>query len=157
MNIAQLQQLLDVHGTEPSAWPAALRRAAEDLINSDAAASRAYQHARRLEGLILRHLASGLDVPAQDASAKRVMQALTAPLPRQKQAWHWWPAELATVDFAPAWPRVAALASVAIVGFALGLAGLEPGIAGRVARGTPPDADLSAIVFDPEPATGLRP
>lgn len=158
MNLAQLQQLLDVHGTDASAWPADVRRKAEDFINSDATAAQAYGRTRRLDELMGRVAASDLPHDAAlQPSADRVLRALPAQLPPQKRAWRWWPAELARFDFEPAWTRVAALASVAVVGFALGFAGLDSVIAGGVTRATQADTDLSAIVFDPEPATGLRP
>jgi hypothetical protein len=154
MNIAQLQQFLDVHGTEPSAWPAHLRGEAEDFINSDAAASRAYAAVRRLDELMRRLSASEhRDDAALRASGERVLRSLPGRLPRQKRAWRWWPAELARFDFAPAWPRVAALASIAIVGFAIGLVGLD----GPSSARAPADSDVGASVFEIEPPTGLRP
>ena len=166
MNIVQLQQLLDLHGPEPSAWPQAwapdLRSAAEHLIATDPAAAAAQARARRLEALIARDIApaSQADDATTLAAASRILTALAArPLPPQHRAWRWWPAELVSFDFAPAWPRIAALASVGVLGFALGLvalgAGFGPGLsASRMANA---DTDLSAIVFEPEPVTGLRP
>ncbi len=163
MNIVQLQHLLDTRGADPSGWPAVVRSAAEHLIATDPAAAEAGARARRLEGLMARHLepaAQDHAGPAADAAASRVLAALSArPLPRQHRAWRWWPVELAAFDFAPAWPRVAALASVCVLGFALGLVGLGGSFGGGLAA-TPAanaDLDLSAIVFDPEPAIGLRP
>lgn len=158
MNLAHLQDLLDTHGPDPSDWPADVRTAAEHLIAADPAAADACAQARRLEDLVSRHMASAA---ANDpAAASRVAATLAArPLPRQHRAWRWWPAELAAFDLAPAWPRVAALASVCVLGFALGLVGLG----GRFARGLAAmpaanaDLDLSGIVFDPDPAIGLRP
>ena len=163
MNIVQLQHFLDVHGADPSDWPPDVRSAAERLVATDATAADACAQARRLDGLVARHLepaAQGHIDPAADVSASRVLAALAArPLPRQHRAWRWWPAELAAFDFAPAWPRVAALASVCVLGFALGLVGLGGSFAGGsgAAQVANADLDLSAIVFDPEPAVGLRP
>lgn len=162
MNIVQLQHLLDLHGPEPSAWPPDLRFAAERLIAADPAAAEARERARQLEALIARQMAPTphADEQASLASASRVMAALTArPLPAQHRAWRWWPAELAAFDFAPAWPRIAVLASVGILGFALGLAALDAGFGTglSVTRTASADTDLSAIVFEPESVTGLRP
>jgi hypothetical protein len=60
----------------------------------------------------------------QDA-ANRVLKRLTAPLPRQKMAWWRLPAVLLDWEFAPAWPRVAALVTCAILGFTIGMIGLD--------------------------------
>lgn len=162
MNIEQLQHLFDTHGPEPSAWPSHVRSTAERLIAADPAAAAAQVRARLLDAMIARHLegAPRAADAATDASASRVMAALVAhPLPPQHRAWRWWPAELAAFDFAPAWPRVAALASIAVLGFALGLVGLGGhfGVGQSFTPAANADADLSAIVFDPESATGLRP
>lgn len=162
MNIGQLQHLLDTHGPEPSAWPPDLRTAAERLIATDPAAADARERALRLEALIAREMAPAprTDDGAALASESRVLAALAArPLPPQHRTWRWWPAELASFDLAPAWPRIAALASVAVLGFALGLAALDTGFgSGRaLTRTANADTDLSAIVFEPEPVTGLRP
>jgi hypothetical protein len=164
MNIVQLQHLLDLHGPDPATWPEApsLRADAERLIAADPAAADARERALRLEALIARQMAAApqVDDPATQASASRVMAALAArPLPPQHRAWRWWPAELAAFDFAPAWPRIAVLASVGILGFAIGLAALDTGFGAglSVTRTANADTDLSAIVFEPEPVTGLRP
>jgi hypothetical protein len=92
-----------------------------------------------------------------EAAAARVLARLSN-LPRQKMLLWRWPAELLNWDFAPAWPRMAALAGCAAIGFAIGIAGIDrrfdqfdEGFA--VAR----SADLGAIVFEPETLTGARP
>ena len=58
-------------------------------------------------------------------------------------------------QFAPAWPRMAALACCAVLGFAIGITGLDRQIDGQAV--TASSADLSATVFEPEPFTGVRP
>lgn len=161
MNIAQFQTLLDAHGPAPSAWPPDLQSVAARLIATDPAAAAACERARQLEAVIARHMAPApqADAAAQ-ASASRVLSGLAArPLPPQHRAWRWWPAELASFDFAPAWPRIAALASVGVLGFALGYAALDTGFGAgfSLTRAANADADLSTIVFEPEPVTGLRP
>lgn len=61
-----------------------------------------------------------------DAAVARVLSRLkAAPLPPQKRAWWRLPAELLDWQFAPAWPRMAALAGCAVLGFTIGLAGLD--------------------------------
>ena len=67
--------------------------------------------------------------------------------------------ELAAFDFAPAWPRIAALASIGVLGFALGYAALDTGFGAGLSftRTVNADTDLSALVFEQEPVTGLRP
>lgn len=63
------------------------------------------------------------DDGAGDETADRILGRLAArPLPPQQRSKlaGWWPSALLTNDFAPAWPRLAALAAVAALGFALG-------------------------------------
>lgn len=105
--------------------------------------------------LLTRHLRR--EERGAEASVARVLAALAAkPLPRQHgRPGNRWPNILLDWDFTPAWPRVAALAGCAALGFAIGLAGLDA----RFDAGarTVAAADLSALVFEPEPLTGLRP
>ena len=122
MTIVQLRRLLEIHGADLSAWPADVGTAARQLVAIDPAAAAAQAEAARLDALIGRAFAvSPSEAAAVEASAGRVMAVLNArALPRQNRAWRWWPAELAAFDFAPAWPRIAALAGVAVLGFAVG-------------------------------------
>ncbi|HEY4981170.1 MAG TPA: hypothetical protein VII24_04320 [Pseudolabrys sp.] len=95
---------------------------------------------------------------ADDAAVERALKRLSGPLPRQKITLWRLPAVLLDWQFAPAWPRVAALACCAALGFVIGIAGLDRGF------GTPgapfalaSRADLGSIVFEPEALTGARP
>lgn len=96
--------------------------------------------------------------PADPAAVNRVLARLAPPLPRQKIALWRLPAVLLDWQFAPAWPRVAALAACAVLGFYVGIAGLDrrldqlDGHVASISR-----ADLGAIVFEPESLTGARP
>ena len=96
--------------------------------------------------------------PADEAAVERVLERLSGPLPRQKLPLWRLPAVLLDWQFAPAWPRVAALACCAALGFFIGIAGLDrqfdgPGAPFAVAsRG-----DIGSIVFEPEALTGARP
>ena len=96
---------------------------------------------------------------AEDAAAARVLAALAKPLPRQKfRLWTGLPGVLLDWQFAPSWPRMAALAGCAALGFALGITAIDGRLGGAgapfaVAAAT----DFSAAVFEPEPLTGLRP
>ncbi len=59
-----------------------------------------------------------------DAAVERVLARLEAqPLPVQKRGLlsNWWPSALTDLTFAPAWPRIAALACGAGLGIAVGL------------------------------------
>jgi hypothetical protein len=96
--------------------------------------------------------------PTDEEAVARVLKRLSAPLPRQKMPLWRLPGVLLDWQFAPAWPRVAALACCAALGFAIGIAGLDrhfdgPGAPFAVAS----RADLGSIVFEPEPLTGARP
>jgi hypothetical protein len=96
--------------------------------------------------------------PADEAAAERVLKRLGGPLPRQKMPLWRWPAVLLDWQFAPAWPRVAALACCAALGFMIGIAGLDRRLDGPNARFAIANrADLGSIVFEPEPLTGARP
>jgi hypothetical protein len=110
----------------------------------------------RLDDTLSRHFARQ---PADDAAAAaRVMTALAQPLPRQKIGiWKRLPAILLDWQFAPAWPRVAALAACAALGFFIGLAGFDARIDDANAQNTVTTSDLSAGFFEPEPLTGLQP
>jgi len=98
--------------------------------------------------------------PADQAAVNRVLARLAPPLPlpRQKIALWRMPAVLLDWQFAPAWPRVAALAACAVLGFYVGIAGLDrrlDQLDGRFAISS--RADLGSIVFEPESLTGARP
>ena len=59
-----------------------------------------------------------------EAAAARVLMRF-ARLPRQKLSFRRLPDVLLDWQFAPAWPRMAALAGCAAIGFAIGLAGVD--------------------------------
>jgi len=115
----------------------------------------------RIDELIARRLQA--DREAGERSAARALSALAAkPLPRQRQSWsRHWPSALLNNDFAPAWPRLAALACVALLGCTVGFFG--PGTRAfqrtgwTVAVAQNSDADVSGLVFEPEPLTGAKP
>ncbi|MEJ0074266.1 MAG: hypothetical protein WDO17_02260 [Alphaproteobacteria bacterium] len=91
----------------------------------------------------------------EDLAAKRLLGRLQS-LPPQKRAFAWWPAALADVNFAPAWPRLAALAAAAVLGISIGLSNIGTRIAAdldlvRVANAD----DASTNAFDSD--AGLRP
>jgi hypothetical protein len=89
---------------------------------------------------------------ADDAGVARVMAKLSGPLPAQKRATPW-PQLLLDWQFAPAWPRVAALACCAAVGFIVGTASVDR-LSSHFASNS---NDLTIVAFEPEPLTGLRP
>jgi hypothetical protein len=96
--------------------------------------------------------------PADDAAVARVLERLGRPLPRQQKPLWRLPGILLDWQFAPAWPRVAALACCAALGFIVGIAGLDRRIDGPVAPfAVASRGDLGSIVFEPEPLTGARP
>jgi len=156
MTLARFQHLLDVHGADLARWPQPLRTAAERLLATDRAATAALVQARALDALIAR------DEPA-DADATRVLRALAArPLPAQRRLFLWrqWPSELLTLDFAPAWPRLAALAGVAALGFIIGLVDLGPmtvGANGEDSVSIVAENDIGAVVFAPDPLPEAHP
>jgi len=149
----ELQTLLDSHGADPAQWPAALRVAALGLIANDPQARADHEAARELDAALARFAQPDT---ADETAAARVLTRLAGPLPRQDRAfWRRWPAVLLDWQFAPAWPRLAALACCAVVGFGIGLAGLDRPFdrAGLTAS----NPDIASIVFEPEAITGARP
>ena len=96
--------------------------------------------------------------PADDAAVERVLKRLSGPLPRQKMPLWRLPNVLLDWQFAPAWPRVAALACCAALGFVIGISGLDRHIDPTDAAFTVASrADIGSIVFEPEALTGARP
>ncbi|MGH6664222.1 MAG: hypothetical protein ACREB2_04890 [Pseudolabrys sp.] len=108
-----------------------------------------------LDATLKRH---GKMPPSDHAAVERVLQRLNGPLPQQKMPWWQLPNVLLDWQFAPAWPRVAALAGFAALGFVIGITGLdrrvEPADAGFTVASS---SDLGSIVFEPEALTGARP
>jgi anti-sigma factor RsiW len=158
MTLARFQHLLDVHGADLARWPQAQRAAAERLLADDPAAATALAHARELDALITREA-----LPA-DATAARIMHMIeTRRLPPQRRRFLWrrWPTELLDIDFVPAWPRLAALAGVAALGFFIGLSDLTGPIAtgpnGDEGAAVVADVDIGAIMFTPDPLPEARP
>ena len=108
-----------------------------------------------LEAALKRHTQAP---PADDAAVERVLKRLSGPLPRQKMPLWRLPGVLLDWQFAPAWPRMAALACCAALGFVIGISGLDRHIDPTDAAFTVASrADIGSIVFEPEPLTGARP
>jgi len=91
-----------------------------------------------------------------DDAVNRVLKRLAGPLPRQKQSVWRLPTVLLDWQFAPAWPRMAALAGCLAVGFAIGLSGFDRGMQSGTSRGAG-NIDIGGLVFEPETVTGGRP
>ncbi len=107
----------------------------------------------RIDDMLSRHFARDT---GDTLSAARVMTRLAKPLPRQKTGiFGALPGVLLDWQFAPAWPRVVALAACAALGFFIGLAGMDGHIDDASAQLSGGSA-LSAV-FEPEPLTGARP
>jgi hypothetical protein len=103
----------------------------------------------RIEEILSRHF---VREAIDEAGAARVMAKL-ANLPPQKRPTRW-PQIMLDWQFAPAWPRLAALAGCACLGFVVGITSLDQfGGPFAVSAGN----DLASIVFQPEVLTGLRP
>ena len=93
---------------------------------------------------------------ADDAAAARVLKRLAGPLPRQKFSFRRLPSVLLDWQFAPAWPRMAALACCAVMGFMVGLAGLDRVYDQLDGPAMTASRDFGSI-FESEPFTGARP
>src|SRR3954454_12741808 len=93
---------------------------------------------------------------ADEAAAHRILARLET-LPPQKRAFAWWPSALMDWNFAPAWPRFAALAGAAVLGISIGLSNFGTRIAVDLDLVRVASADDAANVFDADSVTGLRP
>jgi hypothetical protein len=156
MTITRFRHLLDVHGADLARWPQPQRAAAERLLALDAAAVSALAQASALDALIARETAP----PADASGVLRTLAARPLPPQRRRFLWRQWPSELLTLDFVPAWPRVAAFAGVAALGFVIGLVDLGPMTVGT--NGEDPvsivaDNDIGAVVFAPDPLPEAHP
>lgn len=113
-----------------------------------------------LDDLLVNHFAEG-ETGENGEPTRRVIDALAArPLPPQrKPRWARLPTALLDWNFAPAWPRIGVLATAALIGFVIGLVGLDGQVdEGAAASATAaPQDDLGAILFDAAPITGWRP
>jgi hypothetical protein len=164
MSLTQFVELLDTHGADPAHWPQRRRDAAQELLAANADARAALATAANLDAVLARccerpHVGDA----SEELAIARVMARLPAPLPRQPQGLlrKLLPAALLEFDFAPAWPRFAALAGVAFLGFAVGLSDGGLALTEKSASaiiGTPAtsDADLSLMLFEPDPLSALR-
>lgn len=112
----------------------------------------------RLESLLTSALRRPAQTaPADETAAARVLARLVS-LPRQRMPLWRWPSVLLDWEFAPAWPRLAALAGCLALGFVIGLAGVDRRLDRLdVSAAAASGADLGLIVFGPEPLTGARP
>ena len=92
-----------------------------------------------------------------DPAVARVLKRLSGPLPRQKQPVWRLPAILLNWEFAPAWPRMAALACCAALGFVIGIAGLDRPFDRLETTYGIGNHDIGSIVSEPDSLTGERP
>jgi hypothetical protein len=123
MNTEQFQDLLDRHGADFDRWPYGERTQAEQLIADSAKARAILKQAQRFDATLSQLIARQ---DADDAAVMRVVARLNArPLPRQKVSLWRLPAMLLNVQFTPAWPRVTALCACAVIGFFVGISGID--------------------------------
>ncbi|MFG1184478.1 hypothetical protein [Xanthobacter aminoxidans] len=150
MTREEFEHLLIRHGTDIALWPPASRIAAEALLATDVAARSLLADEialeRRLAGAA--RLASEADM----RPARRVTLALAnAPLPRQSRRHPvlWLPDWLIALDLRPAWPSIATLAGMALLGFMVGSSDTLVSIGPAARAGA--TTDVSAVVFEPGP------
>jgi hypothetical protein len=105
---------------------------------------------KEFEQLLKTTLTPRADAARDDqAAANRVLKRMAGPLPRQQMAWWRLPAVLLDWEFAPSWPRVAALATCAALGFAIGMIGLDRQVdTADAALAFVSRADFGGVVFD---------
>jgi hypothetical protein len=95
--------------------------------------------------------------PPVDAAAVDRVLARLARLPGQKRPLWRLPGVLLDWQFSLAWPRVAALAGCAMLGFVIGISGLDRHFDQSGAPFVVANDDLGSIIFEPEPLTGAQP
>jgi hypothetical protein len=110
----------------------------------------------QLQKLLEATLKRDAQAPQNAEAVERVLKRLGGPLPRQKQPFWRLPAVLLDWQFAPAWPRVAALAGCAAIGFVVGIAGLDRPYDQLDIPIMAASRDFGSI-FEAEPFTGGRP
>jgi hypothetical protein len=109
-----------------------------------------------LDEVIARHLHR--DDAADELAAARVLKSLDGPLPRQRHSlFDRLPSLLLTRDFAPAWPRLAALGCVALFGCMVGFVTPNLSVRKSSAMVRIAEVDGGSLVFDSDPITGVRP
>ena len=91
------------------------------------------------------------------AGACNAFLALLEALPPQKRAFAWWPSALMDWNFAPAWPRLAALAGAAVLGISIGLSNVGTRIAADLDLVRVASADDATMCSMSDSVTGLRP
>jgi hypothetical protein len=79
----------------------------------------------RLDTILTETLRRDAATPRENETAAARVLARLSSLPRQQAIFWRWPGILLDWQFAPAWPRMAALASCAVLGFAIGIAGFD--------------------------------
>ena len=95
--------------------------------------------------------------PKADGVA-RIVRRFESKLPPQKRPSAWWPAALTDWNFAPAWPRVAALACAVALGITVGLSSLGMRLAANLDLVRVASSDDGASnAFDVDSVTGIRP
>lgn len=150
MTREQFEHLLVCFGTDVSLWPPETRMEAEALLTQDAAARALLAEDTALELRLFD--AARLTTAADTRPAERVTRALaSAPLPRQSRRHPvlWLPNWLIALDLRPAWPSIAALAGMALLGFMVGSSDTLVGIGTPAGVGS--TTDVSAVVFEPGP------
>ena len=100
----------------------------------------------RIDDMLTRHYARN---EATDEPAGRVIARLDRLPPQKHSLLKRLPGILLDWQFAPAWPRMAALACCALLGFAVGAVSFD-----HIMQ--PQSQDIAAV-FEPEPLTGVRP
>ena len=95
--------------------------------------------------------------PPRADSVARVVQRFESKLPPQQRAFAWWPAALTEWNFAPAWPRIAALACAAALGITVGLSSLGTRLAADLDLVRVASFDDTSNAFDVDAVTGIRP
>ena len=104
----------------------------------------------------LRAMAKPRAEDTKDAVERVMLRLEASRLPPQRRAMPWWPSVLMDWNFAPAWPRVAALAGAAVLGISIGLSGLGARIAADLDLVRVASADENSV-FDVDSVAGLRP
>lgn len=142
------------HGGEPARWPAELRAQMDAACPADPLFRAAFEDALRFEAE-LRTALDGDLAPADMALGGKVAARLAVmplppqrePLARRLRGW------LAVLELRPAWPGVAALTGMALLGFVLGANLTDLGLSAGLGATRANAADVSALLFEPDPIT----
>ena len=142
----RLERLLDQYGAMPAHWPVADRDPARDLIGRDPAARAMADAAAQLDRLLTADQEATAHEPMAlpEGLRSRILAAAPTPPSKRRRTFRW-AGLLSTVwPFEAAWQPASALVAAGVLGFVLGLSGIN-----AVGTDVSFDSAVDTLVFGP--------